>query len=206
MNGMNETIKEVYENAKAHGWHEKKRPFGEICSLIHSEISEALEEYRAKRPMEWYACTESETNKVCYDGMEKTGNKCHEIACEYRDRKPEGIGIELIDAVIRILDWMGSEKVEIDDEPEKLVRMAGGAECMELTLFPCFVTELHRLVTEAYVCESAGNRAGCVTMMKRFIGAVLSFLQEYGEDGMGMLERKHEYNRTRTYRHGGKRC
>ena len=43
---INEFMREVHENAKNHGWHEEKRSFGELIALCHSELSEALEEYR----------------------------------------------------------------------------------------------------------------------------------------------------------------
>ena len=45
---IKEFIKEVHENAKAHGWHDEQRTFGEIIALIHSELSEALEFERDK--------------------------------------------------------------------------------------------------------------------------------------------------------------
>ena len=43
---VNEFAKEVHENAVAHGWWETARSFPEVAALIHSEVSEALEEWR----------------------------------------------------------------------------------------------------------------------------------------------------------------
>ena len=65
--------------AKEHGWWEHNRPFGELIALMHSELSEALEAYRAGAPYD----------KILYDDITKS---------------PEGIAVELADAVIRILD------------------------------------------------------------------------------------------------------
>ena len=112
---LNELAKEIHENAVAHGWWDEPRTFGEIVALCHSELSEALEEYRAKRPMMWFACTEGDQEHPCcpedeYD-CQKYGK---EAECEYRSQKPEGIAVEMADCIIRILDWAGKEGIDMD--------------------------------------------------------------------------------------------
>ena len=110
MTGINEVAKQIHENAVDHGWWDEERGFPEVLALIHSEVSEALEEYRNGRlPTEVY-----------------TGN----------NGKPEGIPIELADVIIRVLDYCGYTGIDID----------------------------------------------------------------------AAISQKHEYNRTRPYRHGGKKC
>ena len=104
---LNDLAKDIYDNAKAHGWWDKPRSFGDIIALCHSELSEALEEYRNGKPAIYYG----------------------------EDGKPEGTAVEMIDCIIRILDWCGHEAIDVDE----------------------------------------------------------------------ILKIKHEYNKTRPYRHGGKR-
>lgn len=66
---------EAYDNAEKHGWHEGGHPpFPESVALIHSEASEALESYRKNEPLVFFEA----------------------------DGKPEGIGPEFADIVIRV--------------------------------------------------------------------------------------------------------
>lgn len=110
MIGLNEVAKEIHENAIEHGWWEEKRGFPEILALIHSEVSEALEEYR--------------------NGREATESYFSD------NGKPEGIPTELADVIIRVLDYCGYAEIDID----------------------------------------------------------------------AAITQKHKYNKTRPYRHGGKKC
>ncbi len=112
---LNELAKEIHATAVEHGWWNQDPSFGEVVALCHSELSEALEEYRAYRPMVWYACIECDSYKPCqpvdiYDctmaGQEQT--------CAYRSTKPEGIAVEMADCLIRILDWAAHEGVDMD--------------------------------------------------------------------------------------------
>lgn len=103
---VNEFAKEVHENAVAHGWWETARSFPEVAALIHSEVSEALEEWRDGNPAIYGCC--GIPGGVCeFEGScdkdEKTGT------C-----KPEGVAVELCDAIIRILDYLAYMGVDVE--------------------------------------------------------------------------------------------
>lgn len=84
---INEWAQDIHKNAVEHGWWEEKRGFGEIVALCHSELSEALEADRAGDP-------------VIY--INDKG-------------KPDGTAVEMIDCIIRILDWCGHANIDVEE-------------------------------------------------------------------------------------------
>lgn len=89
---ISELQKEVHENAKAHGWWNGERNFGELLMLVVSEASEALEEYRNGH----------EVNETYYS-KDKQGND-----------KMEGVPSELADIVIRVMDLCGKYNIDLE--------------------------------------------------------------------------------------------
>ena len=112
---LNKFAAEIHQNAIAHGWWEEERSFGEIIALCHSELSEALEEHRDGRPMLWYACKEAQPEHPCQpEDIYECLMFGQEKDCAYHGKKPEGIAVELVDCIIRILDWCGKEGIDIE--------------------------------------------------------------------------------------------
>jgi hypothetical protein len=89
MTTLNDLRDESFRIADEHGWHDEPRTFGEIVALLHSEVSESLEDFRhGHAPTEVW--------------LEKSGKPC-------------GIPIELVDVIIRIFDAAGVYGIDLDD-------------------------------------------------------------------------------------------
>jgi len=104
---LNELAKEIHENAIKHGWWEEERRFGEIIALCHSELSEALEEYRNNRPNMYFLADTIGTGRLAIQTVETDIDK-------WKGEKLEGIGIELADCIIRIFDYCAYAKIDIE--------------------------------------------------------------------------------------------
>lgn len=164
--------KKVHANAVAHGWWEEEQSLDEICALIHSELSEALEEYRAGRDTVWYA----------------------------RDSaKPEGIAVELADAVIRILDLFGKSGIDAGDAMLHAEEPASRADLSTVS-FGAFVNNLHNHVALASILPGKEVDHLCFCIRE-----IMRWGKWAGVDMPSIIQMKHDYNTTRDYRHGGKR-
>lgn len=104
---------EIHQNAVEHGWWDEERSFGDIIALCHSELSEALEAYRnGVEPTKiYFSCTYKHDFGCPYPAC--SPEKCRHYP-EARNR-PEGIPIELADCIIRILDYCGQERIDIEE-------------------------------------------------------------------------------------------
>lgn len=186
--------KEVHQNAVEHGWWEGERCDEEILALIHSEWSEALEEYRAGRPFVWHKCPYN-------SGMCET-QKVHqgEYGCESctpAKRKPEGIAVELIDGCIRILDYLEHKNYPIP--PLELIDLALEMMTLPHKKFPYHVEKLHKYTALADEYLDNGHLIDAFCMAFRWIN-------DRCLDPFAIMMEKHEYNKTRSYKHGGKVC
>ena len=186
---LNKMIPEIHHNAVAHGFWQGERDLALTRALIHSEWSEALEEYRAGRPMVWFACNEAAPPSICNPSDEsECTNFGHEDACPYRLKKPEGIAVELLDGVIRILDLLGSFK-------ESLVPMRVRFWATDDYTLPQLVDYLH---------FKTGRLTEARTLTT-IVVTVCRWLEKQGVDWESVLMMKHEYNKSRPYLHG-KKC
>lgn len=119
---LREMALEVYDNNVKHGWRgdgSPSRSFVEEIALLHSEVSEALEAYR-----------DHGLDDVTMDAgsthlFKQGGTGCCAICDDLPDQgehalpKPEGVGSELADVLIRLLDTAYFNGVDLQQEYER---------------------------------------------------------------------------------------
>jgi NTP pyrophosphatase (non-canonical NTP hydrolase) len=87
---ISDAQKEAFEISCSKGWHAPgdTRTLGDWITLIHSELSEAYEEYRNGHPI----------NEV-----------------RIVNGKPEGVAVEIADAAIRIFDFCAMYDIDLTE-------------------------------------------------------------------------------------------
>ena len=177
-------MNEVHQTAVEHGWWDNERDPREAIALMHSELSEALEEARQGRPM-YYSNPDNPT-------------------------KPEGIGIELIDCVIRMLDFMGHYDIPYVSKSQRPVYITTEEP------LPILICKLHAIISgvfglpmsdsadvgvnveDGYVCGT--YEAGWC--FSNAIDMIFKWLRANGASPEAFLKEKAEFNKSRPYKHG----
>lgn len=114
MTSLTHLARDIHADNRAKGFWDNPRPLTETTMLIVTELAEAVEEERAGRASVWYSHNgtgwRADEVVVDDDGLAHDEDRYYEPPF-----KPEGVDIELIDALIRLLDLLGSRAVDVDE-------------------------------------------------------------------------------------------
>ena len=178
---LSELQREAHAIAKEHGWWDQERTFGDLIALVHSELSEALEEYRGKHI--WADWRQLQT---------------------YPNGRPRGVASELADVVIRVADMAEHYGYSLDPAESIEDRDALDVCLAGLGSFGDWIARLHWITAEATSYKGVASEHLVINVLASLIVGVQRMAAHYGIDLDAAIEAKMEYNRTRSYRHGGK--
>lgn len=190
-----ELVREAHQNAVRKGWWEEERSFGEIIALVHSEVSEALEDYRKG----------NNPANLWYDRRLPDGGIQTVLKMEYSTDKPCGIPSELADICIRIFDIAGKynwgpilEAVTADS-----VENCFWVE-MKYNSLPEHLTSIHFDLSQAWINYERGGEQGAIRCLAHVLNSIKFISTKFKIDLDRAIDEKMVYNATRPHRHGGK--
>lgn len=179
----------VYQINKDNGWHEEKRTFGELIALVHSEVSEALEDYRNGKAV----------NKAWYEYKNEDGS-IDKVSGFIRNGvlgKPCGIPSELADVVIRILDICGMFGWNIELSHQRKVPF-------RKQKFAAHLASIHKSLSDCYYDDKDTHTDPVIDYLDVAIQEIQYICNQHNIDLAAIIEEKLAYNATRGHKHGGK--
>jgi NTP pyrophosphatase (non-canonical NTP hydrolase) len=157
--------------------------FGDYLALLHSEVSEALEAYRDHRL------------------ADATTTTVHATPPHGRP-KPQGVGSELADVLIRLLDMCDVFGIAAFDMDCEIADVAALDAPEWVRSFGDHLAWLHFRASELVFAQpDSGRTEWKAASLLRVVVTVARF---YGINMTAEVERKIAYNRTREFQHGGR--
>jgi NTP pyrophosphatase (non-canonical NTP hydrolase) len=184
MGKLNDLSAESYRIAKEHGWHDEERSISALTLLMQSEVAEVIEEYRNNKGIGevWYEI-HHEVDGVHYSTKGGPGNK------------PCGIPVEIADLVIRIADYCGKCSIDLE------LNCAKSPEPEHTLDFEEWLARINYALSQAW----AGNVPGIAFWLGLATKYAFRTAKTYDIDLWAVIEEKTAFNKTRSYRHGGKK-
>lgn len=175
-----QVAREAKEIADAHGWNDPPEDDATHAVNVMCELFEAWQLYRAGH--------EVDEPITCEGAGCQMREVCKERCEQY---KPYGIAVELADAVLRVLSRTG----EVSGVMKYLLDLYGRR------VLPAMQGPLEKLVNDCtnIATGMTWNACGCVA------GNIILWCKEHNVPLEDAIRQKMEYNRTRPWRHGGKR-
>lgn len=178
--------KEAHAIAKEKGWWDTPRSVGELIALCHSDLSEALREVSYVS----YGCPLTEI----YDESPS---------------KPAGFPIELADLIIRVADIAEFQElslVGLDNFLSRWEEQRISKICVDQSIGD-WIVDCHADLSQAYIAGSLYGitSSSYVLHLEYLISRVKSLCKTFNIDLDAAIKLKMEYNKTRPYRHGGKK-
>lgn len=185
---INLLVRDVYQNAVEHGWHEDKRPAEHWLCLVISEIMEAVQADR-KGDHADLATFKSHTKR--------NWSYCFEIYIK------DTFEDELADAAIRLLDLAGTYNIKLKpadyDEADRELMIPDA----EFTVIAYVLTA--ELAPFIEISDEVTWRVELEFIINDILCLLFMVAEKYSFDLMDYVQLKMMYNEQRPFKHGGKK-
>jgi hypothetical protein len=203
--------------ARDKGWLDKPRTYAQSTNLLHSEPSEALEDFRVHRGVnETFYEVEYEQHYQEEDGGGGWSGGAGKVTLseaefdEFATRegmtlkkvKPCGIPSEMADIIIRIAQECGVREWAL---PEAVTSMSLSVGGEVLSDFNESLARIHLAISKCFqACLSPEDDVAPVYYLAAAVKTVEAFCERNGIDLQKALNEKQAYNEKREFRHGNK--
>lgn len=168
-----------HSEAVANGWHEEKREIDDCLTLVDSEMSEALDAFRANKRLVLSVHTLSDLSL----DFEKDSSNFVKI---FKENIKDTFEDEIADVFIRVLDVCGLLSIELDD-----LKIFASCET-----FIKDAKHFKKLIVSCYDAPFTKTQAALL------LGYTYEIARNYKIDLEEHILLKLQYNRTRGKRHG----
>lgn len=185
---FNELRDKAYQCAVAHGWHNKKESNQHWLCLVISELMEAVEADRKDNYADKKYYEERLSKSLVCRGLHPSMPKEKGLRIAFQDFIKDTVEDELADACIRLFDFAGVVKADLDDIDYE---QSFTEDYSELT----FTESMFKII-------KAINDYWEPTDVGFILNEIFAFCKDRNIDIMWHIEQKIKYNELRPYKHG----
>jgi hypothetical protein len=171
--------------------------WGDYIALLHSEVSEALEAYRDHRLADTTVDHYDRIHGFCAHGELRGGCSIAPLS------KPEGVGSELADVLIRFLDMCDVFGLTPFDMDCGLADVESVDPPARIESFGDLLAWLHGLIAAMIPPELEKEREFSVAL-PAFLRGLVTVAEIHRIDLTAEYTRKIAYDKTRAFQHGGR--
>jgi len=198
MQSLNELAQTSHEVSRSKGWWEpgSNKSDAVLISLMHSEVSEALEDYRMGHA----------PNESWLELTSEIGGVKVSVRDDINGKKPCGVPSELSDVVIRIGDYFGGRNLDLEEAHKRTLDLDPVKD------FEDGLARIHHALSMAFgeshefsPAISKGTTTGKTFWLATALRYTFDLAKVYDIDLWYHINLKTEFNKTRSHRHGGKK-